>query len=271
MNTTSRHPSFLELDRYATGASRSPETRAHLSSCSACRRHIDRVSGAAASIEIPAWVRELATSSVAHSAVRSTARPRWSGATLVWSGGLASALAAAAVLLVVATGDRPGEPTVTETADRPGPVGRDRKSPQPGHSAPYTGAKGAEAVGLYIKRAGRVSLWDGSSPVMPGDSLRLKVVPGGFTRVAVFSPDPAAKRSERALIELYAGAVEPGRGHLIPAAWKVDRAVGSETLIVVLSRAPLSPGDAVRAIAGPTARPGVWVRRFVIPKQVVEN
>jgi hypothetical protein len=98
-------------------------------------------------------------------------------------------------------------------------------------------AKNAPSVAVYVKHGAAVSLWDGRAPLSPGDGLRLKVAPAGFSRVTVASVGLSA------IVELYAGEVDARGETLLPESWTVDADPRPEIVLVVFSRAPLSPAD----------------------------
>lgn len=78
---TRAHPSYLELDRLALGASDDEALKAHVTGCEACRAHLDAVAPAAS---VPAWVLRA-----------SAARPR---RIAPWTSGALGVLALAAAL-----------------------------------------------------------------------------------------------------------------------------------------------------------------------------
>lgn len=98
-------------------------------------------------------------------------------------------------------------------------------------------AKGSPSVAVYVKHGASVSLWDGRAPVSPGDGLQLKVAPAGFSRVTVASV-AAAK-----VVELIASEINPRGETTLPRSWTLDAEPGPEVLLIVFSRAPLSPAD----------------------------
>ena len=98
-------------------------------------------------------------------------------------------------------------------------------------------AKGNPSVAVYVKHGTRVSLWDGQARLSPGDGLQLKVAAAGFTRVTVASVAPAS------IVELYAGEVSARGETTLPRSWTVDANPGPEVMLIVFSRAPLSPSE----------------------------
>lgn len=189
----------------------------------ACATCQTHVSRVQATRPVPAWARELAAKP------RQNAMSRW-----VWGSAMGTALAAAAVFLALHT---------------------------PNMNAEYTTVRGEPSLGLYIKRGERVSLWDGREAITPGDRLRLKVVPEGFTRVTVFSPTTDPQHPEL----LFASPIDPTKENLLPRAWAVDDTPGAEALIVVLSHAPVSPG---RVSLADTRTTNLWIRHLSIPKRI---
>ena len=223
-----RHPSFLELDRVALGEAASAGIQEHLPSCARCQAHMERAQRGGA---VPAWVGQLDGQTTV------SPRHRW-----LWAGGLASAALATAIVLLSI------------------------RAPTNGGSAGYTTVKGAAAVAVHIKRDNRVSLWDGHSKVMPADALRLEVVPDGYRYVGVFAETNAGETG--AYIQLYAAplpsSTEPT---VLPKAWKVDATPGPETIIVIMSDAPILAVELQRGIQR-LVRNGAWVQRLTLLKQL---
>lgn len=222
---TTGHPSFFVQDQWAAGLPVPAGAHAHLESCADCTA---RAEGLRAPAPVPAWARSLAVAPP-----RTPAAPR----SWLWVSG-AGALAAAAVVLLLAA---------------PPP---DRRA-----APAWTTVRGAPAVGVYVKRGARVSLWDGRQPLAPGDGLRLKVVAEGFTHVSVFSP--ASSGSSRLRL-LHGSRIDPGGETLLAPAWRVDAAPGDEVLVVVLANREISAGEVPRPDA--PRRPDLWVRWLRLPK-----
>jgi len=222
------HPSFLELDRIVLGATPSEQVREHLASCPRCSAHVENARRADA---VPAWAKGL------EGRARPTATRRW-----LWAGGFASAAAAAAiVLLAVRTPTR---------EDGAGP----------------TTAKGSASVAVHIKRGNRVALWDGHSKVMPEDALRLEVRPDGQRYVAVFAE--RASGGSTHYLPLYAAPLpDSEEATVLPKAWKVDAEPGPETIVIVMSNAPVTE-EKLRQGTQQLVREGAWVRRLTLEKEV---
>jgi hypothetical protein len=228
--STNEHPSHLMLDRYALDGNVSEDVRRHVTECPTCQANVEAVQRP---LPVPTWAREVATK-----------RPLAARKLFGWIAGAAGLSAAATVALLVM---RPAH-RVEETS--------------------YDTTRGAPSVGLYVKRGTNVSLWDGQSPMQPGDRLRLKVVPEGLTHVTVFSPAPASTGPAPTLKVLYAARVEPHRENLLPRTWEVDHAGGRESLLVVLSRSPISVDQANSLGSHANVQSGVWVWRLTMSKRL---
>jgi hypothetical protein len=216
-----QHPSYLALDR-ACLSSTNAAVEAHLTSCEQCRDYVASLSQAP----------PLPNLLLLQARIARAKRRRG----VLWSLSVPAAAAAGALLFL---GLRP-------------------QSALPEHPS-YVGAKGFSSVWIYVKHGPSSGLWDGKHPVSVGDRLRLKVDPGQFRRIEVFSvKDPNAPEP------LYAGEVVPGQSLTLPDAWEVDAEPGDERLVVVLSSGPIKP-DWPDWLEG-KAPPDVWVRPFVLPK-----
>ncbi|QSQ17620.1 hypothetical protein [Myxococcus landrumensis] len=138
MTPSSRHPSFLALDRAALGV-RDALLDAHLEACAECRAYVLRPRDAE---PIPAWVREAPP-----------ARVESFGREGPWGRFLAATATAALVAGAVVLSMKP-----------------DALPP------PAVAAKGTPVVAVHLKRGDQVFLWDGQSLLQPGDRIRLSVV-----------------------------------------------------------------------------------------------
>jgi hypothetical protein len=191
------HPSFLALDRAHLGLA-SPAVVAHLASCGACRSYVESPASAAGASDFAALQRAIDG--------RSQPRSKW-----LWAA--ASFAAMVCALLLVVTHHAPDA--------RPGADG-------------YVGAKGFRSVWIYVKRGSETVLWDGKRPLLPGDRLRLKIDPGSYHRLAVYS------LSEPPTL-LYSGRLIPGQNLTLPDAWQIDDSLSDEQLLVVFSDHPVEP------------------------------
>jgi hypothetical protein len=221
------HPSFLALDRASLGSVAS-DVAAHLEQCEVCRGYV-------------ASLREPAPSDALEQARRRAQKPSRI-VRLGWLGAPVVVAAAAGVLLYSRIHPQPALPT---------------------HPL-YIGDKGFSSVWIYVKHGSKTALWDGKSAILAGDRLRLKVDPGHFKRVEVYSTkDPNAPEL------LYAGSVTPGRSSTLPDAWEVDAEPGDERLLVVFSSEKIEPNWADWRQG--KAQPGVAVMPFVLPKSVTSE
>jgi len=217
------HPSFLALDRAHLGQD-VPEVTLHLRTCAECR-------GYCASLASPGS----ASGFVAVEQAIARGRRRFSLGWLLAPASLAAAVCC--IFLVVSRG--------TPSAGR---VDGD-----------YVGAKGFRSVWIYVKHGTETQLWDGKQSIAPGDRLRLKIDPGSYHHVEVYSLSDPAHPSL-----LYAGALSPGQNLTLPEAWELDQSPAAEQLFVVFSEAPTKPDwGELRHGKVPA---GVAVLPFVLPK-----
>jgi hypothetical protein len=130
------------------------------------------------------------------------------------------------------------------------------------HLEETDGSKGSPALALHLKRGEQVLLWDGQSPVRPGDHLRLEVKAEGYGFVEVASGGGA-----RAPL-LYAGALDPRHSTLLPNSWTVDTSPGPEELQIVMSKTSLTPAELEAALTSGRRDAGIWTSRLVLPKDL---
>lgn len=216
------HPSFLALDRAHLGQVL-PDVSAHLGGCEACRRYVDSPAASASASGFAAVQQALE-------------RPRRSFAAWVWGGGSVSALVCGLLLLVAHRWPRAGQ--VEDV---------------------YVGAKGFRSVWIYVKHGSETQLWDGKQALSVGDRIRLKVDPGSYHRVEVYSLGDSQHASL-----LFSGALAPGQNLTLPDAWELDGSSAPERLFVVFSDAPVKPDwDDWQQGRVPS---GIAVLPFVLPK-----
>lgn len=234
MMTTSRlekdHPSFLALDRAALGGT-SPGLDQHLDSCAQCRDYIE-------SLDEPPTASGLVD-------VRRTLEQRRKTMSRLWAVVPMVAVACGLVLFVLHP-----QPELPHTL--------------PAQPPPYVAAKGFVSVWIYVKHGTNTELWDGTKPLFVGDQLRLKVDPGRFRRVEVYSVKPPG-----APTLLYAGSVVPGQSATLPEAWEVDAEPGAERLVVTFSSEAVKPAwpDWLQG----KVQPGVSVLPFTLPKSTASD
>jgi hypothetical protein len=219
----SGHLSYLVLDGIRLGRPRSADEQAHLAACPDCAGHLQADVDAAA-LPVPAWVsRARVHQEAAGTALLRRRRP-W-----VWLLALAPAAAAASLWLVMA---RPA-PQASDTHPAPAVA--------PGEG---TREKGTPAVRVFVKRDGRVFVWDGKQAVRAGDRLRLEVQRAGYRFVSV----AGLPRSEQPPQLLYQGPLDAA-GALLPLSFRVDDRGHEEVLSVILGSAPVP--ERLHALAGP--------------------
>lgn len=122
----------------------------------------------------------------------------------------------------------------------------------------YVGDKGVGTpqAQVWVNRGGAVALWDGQ-PLRPDDAFRFEVRPGAYRHLTV--------------VELQAGKLfrvlhsAPVSGDGLSPAWAVDAQGEQEEVVVLMSSAPLSENELLRALAG---EGGVWSSRWKFPKEV---
>ncbi len=162
----------------------------------------------------PAWVLDTA-------AARPFRLPR-----LRWLGGLVAAGAAAIAAFVLVVPEAP---------------------------PPYVAPKGRPSVAVYIARGERSVLWNGSDALRPGDRIRLKVAPEGYSWIAV-----SALAHDGALGTLHRAQIDPGSEYLLPESFRLDDAAGPERIHIALDVGPVDPRDAA------------WTTTLEIPKEPAE-
>ncbi len=220
--------STLTLDVYwASGRSGDPALAQHIEGCARCQAYLAEL----AALEAPAPPALLAEIARRPAPVTSLPR-RWSRVAAAAGGVLALAASVALVL-------RTHPPTVDG----------------------YVGIKGTPAVQVLVHRDLDTRVWDGRSPVRPGDALALRVACEGLRHVAVAAPGPGG------WVRL-SDAACPTESAPLPFTLVVDGEPGEEHLALVLSQDPLDD-QALRAAIDDTRRTGeVWAVQFVLPKTV---
>jgi hypothetical protein len=125
----------------------------------------------------------------------------------------------------------------------------------------YVGIKGGTpAVQILLHRERTTRIWDGQTPVRPGDTLALRVACEGMKHVAVAAPSGGGWGP------LSRTPCTEGDAPL-PFTLRVDDAPGDENLAVVLSRDELADDALGAAVAENRRAADVWVVRYVLPKQ----
>jgi hypothetical protein len=124
----------------------------------------------------------------------------------------------------------------------------------------YVGVKGTPGVQLLVHREEETHIWDGRSPVHPGDGLALRVACEGLGHVVVAAPEGA--RWQR-----LSDSACPQTEDLLPFTLIVDSQPGDEKLAVVLSQDELDDKRLQKAIVEAERTKGVWVVDFLLPKE----
>jgi hypothetical protein len=128
----------------------------------------------------------------------------------------------------------------------------------------YVGIKGTPAVQLLLHRDRDTRLWDGHSPLHPGDALALRVACEGLKRVVVATPGASG------WVRLSSSAC-PASDDPLPFTLQVDDEPGDERLAVVLSQDDLDEDTLQKAIAETRQTADVWVLSYVMPKETEKN
>jgi hypothetical protein len=216
--------STLTLDVYwASGQSGDAALDAHIAECPRCRAYLEGL----AALEAP----------VAMVGAQGPPKPpltqrRWRGIAAAASSALAIA---ASVMAVVRT--------------------------HPGPSDGYVGVKGTPAVQVLVHRDHDTRVWDGLSPVRPGDALAIRVACEGLRHVTVAAPGPAGWTR-------LSDAPCPAESAPLPFTLLVDGDPGAERLALVLSQDAMDD-QALRAAIDDTRRTReVWAVQFVLPKTI---
>jgi hypothetical protein len=138
--------------------------------------------------------------------------------------------------------------------------GLDRGHRDDAEKAGYVATKSAPAAQVLVRRAGQTSVWDGRSPLRPGDALALRVACESMRRVSILVPSAA---SWTRLSEGACPAQEP-----LPFTLVVDAQPGEERLAVVFSRTALDDAAARRASDRTTRSADVWTLVLVFAKSI---
>jgi hypothetical protein len=235
MNTTQEDEvSTWELDVYFSSGRRDDATlEAHIANCTRCSAYLASLAVAGAdetALAARAALQARAASMPPEPAPSVHARRR--GGWWAWTAGAATLVAGVAVLM---SGRRVDAPT-------------------------YVGVKGTPAVQLLVHRAGGTRIWDGRSPIRPGDALALRVACEGFSSVAIATPGPKTwtRLSDTAC---------PSQDGPLPFTLLVDSEPGNERVAVVLSQKRLDDKALGRAITQTERTSVTWVVDFVLPKE----
>jgi hypothetical protein len=128
----------------------------------------------------------------------------------------------------------------------------------------YVGIKGTPAVQLLLHRDRDTHVWDGHSPLHPGDALALRVACEGLKHVVVATPGASG------WVRLSSTGC-PVNGDPLPFTLQVDEEPGEEKLAVVLSQDELDDDTLQKAIAETRQTADTWVLSYVLPKETEKN
>jgi hypothetical protein len=128
----------------------------------------------------------------------------------------------------------------------------------------YVGIKGTPAVQLLLHRDRDTHVWNGHSPLHPGDALALRVACEGLKRVVVATPGPSG------WVRLSSTGC-PVHDDPLPFTLQVDDEPGDEKLAVVLSQDELDDDTLQKAIAETRQTADTWVLSYVMPKETEKN
>ena len=123
---------------------------------------------------------------------------------------------------------------------------------------PYVGVKGAPAVQVLVRGNDGTRIWDGHSPVHPGNAIALHVACEQLTQFTVVDDSPEHGR--------FSEGVCPKTPMTLPFTLVVDDQPGHERFIVVLSRAHLDDPTLRQYVRSGTRDQDVWVTAFDFPK-----
>jgi hypothetical protein len=214
------HPSEILIARLVVGKGTDEELRQleeHVRSCETCHAELESARAARAQFEGQVLPRTLA-----RVAERVSPHPRrWLRAL-----SFGTALAAAAVVAILVR-----------------PVGRS----QPLDNEPAETAKGAGALKLYARRAGRVFAVEQGAVLLPGDQLRFAVQSGGARYALIASLDGRGSAS------IYCPSSEVGRDagpgwNFIGDSIVLDDATGPERIFAVFSDERLEDEAVLRVL-----------------------
>jgi len=124
----------------------------------------------------------------------------------------------------------------------------------------YVGTKGTPAVQILVRRDGTTRIWDGRSPVHPGDAIALHVVCEGLGWAAV------AAETAAGMARLSDGPC-PSVASTLPFTLVVDGEPGRERFSVVLTKSRVTDARLGELVQQKTRDREVWVSSFELPKE----
>lgn len=227
MTAGNEHPfSTFALDVYqASGKPGDPRIEEHLRGCSQCRAYLEHLD-VLRSMQPPPWRAPERPHRRLHEKLL---RRRW-----------IASLASAAVLVI-------------------GVVVWSKRDTRVDGS--YVGVKGTPAVQALVRSGDQTRVWDGRTPVHPGDAIALRVDCQGFSRVVVTTAATSGT-PVRLFDDICPADPAPLPFTLIP-----DDQPGDERIAITFSEKPLDDRSLATATSEATRARGLWVAVLTFPKQ----
>lgn len=215
---------------FADGCPVDSPLHAHVASCAQCRAYVDALEKLAADVPPALDPARIVTSSPSASRRRGRNVLRFAAPAAA-----ALALAASVALFV-------------------------RR--EPASDGSYVGAKGAPAAQVLVRRNAKAEIWDGRTPIRPGDALAVRVDCERWTRVAVAAPRASGDDWTRVFAAPCAKSNTP-----LPFTLVADEAPGDERFAVVFSDAELDDARLASAAARAERSRDAWTLQIVVPKR----
>ncbi|HEU4406274.1 MAG TPA: hypothetical protein VFS43_13500 [Polyangiaceae bacterium] len=131
---------------------------------------------------------------------------------------------------------------------------------RPAEEADYVGAKGSPAVQLLVRAGGTTKVWDGRTPLRPGDAIAVHVACEWLEHATVAADAPSG------LARLSDGPCPKGPSPL-PLTLVVDAQPGRERFSVVLAKRRLGDAELRERVRANARDRDVWVTSFDLPKE----
>ena len=128
-------------------------------------------------------------------------------------------------------------------------------------SADYVGSKGVPAVQALVRGREQARVWDGKTPLHPGDAIALRTACDRFSHVTVVVPRSGARGDRERVFDGPCSEQEP-----LPFTLVADDKAGSERIEVVFSRALLDDAALRLALERGERGESVWVNELVLHK-----
>lgn len=219
MSTHEKHPSFLQIDKYYVESRSNPLLGEDVDDYEKYHQHIEALNEP---IPIPDWVYDLNKLEKGETSYWST---RWFLS--------ASMVAVASVCLGLLV-----QPVIIKDEIQ------------------YSTTRGGPSVVIYFQRDDHTKLWDGLSPFVNGDSIRLKILPDNYQYIAVLSGKQV----------LYNKRVIPFRENLLPKAWSIDGQDTEEKLKIILGEHPIEPKIIEQIQDTSFISESYWVKDIILPR-----